>query len=156
MILLGKAKNYVQNYRNACKPTQPTCTCTYILYIIDTCTLHTYCTLHTCIFHGWSNCSPCSQKSPADLLMLLVGSVCADSPDQWLGQLALLRPHLQGSVQVAPQVSPLLLRHHGQQGPHKLLGGATAPAQGNKYGFILHVHVHDQSVIETRQRKPTA
>ena len=53
-------------------------------------------------------------------------------------------------MQVAPQVSPLLLRHHGQQGPHKLLGGATAPAQGDKYGFILHVHVHDQSVIETR------
>ena len=76
MILWGKAKKYVQNYRNACKLTQPTCTCTYILYIIDACTLHTYCTLHTCIFHGWSNCPPpCSQKSPADLLMLLVGSV---------------------------------------------------------------------------------
>ena len=57
-------------------------------------------------------------------------------------------------MQVVPQVSPLLLRHHGQQGPHKLLGGATAPAQGNKYGFILHVHVHDQSVIIFKASQP--
>ena len=69
MILLGKTKNYVQNYRNACKPTQPTCTCTYILYIIDTCTLHTYCTLHTCIFHGWSNCPPPSPPAPRKALL---------------------------------------------------------------------------------------
>ena len=74
MILLGKAKNCVQNYRNACKPTQPTCTCTYILYIIDTCTLHTYCTLHTCIFHGWSNCPP--PPPPAPRKALLTFSCC--------------------------------------------------------------------------------